>query len=143
MLAAQDRGQHRRYRRHDGLAKVGENLYVILESTIIKERYMSKTPDVFHAIADPNRRRLLAMMMTREHAVSELHSQFDMTVGAVSQHLKVLREAGLVRRRSAGRQRLYMAAPVALKEVHDWTEQFSKFWNSRLDRLGEVLDSEP
>ncbi len=103
---------------------------------------MSKTPDVFHAIADPNRRRLLGMMMAREHAVTELQSQFDMTIGAVSQHLKVLRDAGLVRRRSVGRQRLYRTDATALKEIHDWIDQFSAFWESRLDRLGEVLENE-
>ncbi|MGR3759453.1 ArsR/SmtB family transcription factor [Roseobacteraceae bacterium NS-SX3] len=104
---------------------------------------MSNSNDVFHAISDPNRRRLLSLMMSGEQSVTELKSQFDMTIGAVSQHLKVLREAGLVHRRSAGRQRLYRAEPAALKEVHDWAGQFSRFWESRLDLLGEVLDNEP
>ncbi len=103
---------------------------------------MSKSTDVFHAISDPNRRRLLSLMIAREQSVTELKSQFDITIGAVSQHLKVLREAGLVRHRSVGRQRLYRTEPAALKEVHDWTEQFNRFWQSRLDRLGEVLDNE-
>ncbi|PWE29370.1 transcriptional regulator [Maritimibacter sp. 55A14] len=104
---------------------------------------MGKSTDVFHAIADPNRRRLLSLMMAREQSVTELKSRFDMTMGAVSQHLKVLSDAGLVERRSAGKQRLYRTRAVALKEVHDWTEQFSRFWQSRLDRLGDVLDGEP
>jgi DNA-binding transcriptional ArsR family regulator len=102
---------------------------------------MSKSTDVFQAISDPNRRRLLSLMMAHEQSVTELKSRFDMTIGAVSQHLKVLHDAGLVRRRSAGRQRFYRTEPAALKEVHDWTEQFSRFWKSRLDRLGDVLDN--
>ena len=101
---------------------------------------MDKSVDVFHAISDPNRRRLLSLMIGRERSVSELQSRFDITIGAISQHLRILREAGLVHRRSAGRRRLYRAQPAALKEVHDWTEQFSQFWHSRLDRLGDVLD---
>lgn len=101
---------------------------------------MSKPTDVFQAISDHNRRRLLSLMMTEEQSVTQLKSRFDITIGAVSQHLKVLHDAGLVQRRSAGRQRFYRAEPAALKEVHDWTQQFSRFWNSRLDRLGDVLD---
>jgi DNA-binding transcriptional ArsR family regulator len=101
---------------------------------------MSKSFDVFQAISDPNRRRLLSLMMTDEQSVTQLKSRFNITIGAVSQHLKVLHDAGLVRRRSAGRNRFYRTEPAALKEVHDWTEQFSLFWNSRLDRLGDVLD---
>lgn len=104
---------------------------------------MSNNADVFFAIADPNRRKLLDLLRDREHSVSELLPKFRITMGAISQHLKVLHQSGLVDRRAAGRQRFYRAEPKALKEVHDWTEQFSEFWRNRLDRLGEVLDNEP
>lgn len=97
-------------------------------------------PEVYLAIADANRRRLLELLSEREHSVQELVPHFKVTVGAVSQHLKILLDSGLVMRRKQGRYRYYRASPRALKEVHDWTRRFERFWESRLDRLGEYLD---
>ncbi len=99
--------------------------------------------DVYHAISDPNRRRLLDLLSGQERSVQDLMPFFTVTVGAISQHLKVLLECGLVLRRKQGRHRLYQANPRALKEVHDWTAQFSAFWESRLDRLGDYLEEAP
>lgn len=96
--------------------------------------------DVYHAIADGNRRKLLELLSVQEKTVQELMVHFDVTVGAVSQHLKILLANGLVTRRKRGRFRLYRANPRALKEVHDWTEQYRRFWDTRLDRLGAYLD---
>ena len=96
--------------------------------------------DVYHAIADANRRRLLQLVSQQERSVQELVPYFDMTVGAVSQYLKILLMNGLVARRKEGRFRFYRANPGALKEVHDWTEQYRRFWETRLDRLGDYLD---
>jgi DNA-binding transcriptional ArsR family regulator len=104
---------------------------------------LSKTPDVYQAIADVNRRRLLELLCEKERAVQELVPYFGMTFGAISQHLKILRETGLVSRREEGRFRYYRATLEALKEVHDWTEQCRRFWESRLDQLGDVLDDTP
>lgn len=101
------------------------------------------TADVYHAISDPNRRRLLDLLSGGEHSVQDLMPFFTVTVGAISQHLKVLLECGLVLRRKQGRHRVYRANPQALREVHDWTAQFSTFWESRLDRLGDYLDEAP
>ena len=100
----------------------------------------NKTPDVFHAIADPNRRRLLDLLREEEHCVQDLVPHLGVTIGAVSQHLKILLESGLVTRRKAGRHRYYRAAPQALDEVHDWTQRYRAFWESRLDRLGRYLE---
>ena len=75
--------------------------------------------------------------------MQDLMPHFTVTIGAISQHLKVLLQAGLVLRRVEGRYRLYRATPEALREVHDWTTQFSVFWEPRLDRLGEYLDETP
>ena len=100
-------------------------------------------PDVFHAIADPNRRRLLDLLLAEERCVQELVPHLGITIGAVSQHLKVLLESGLVTRRKAGRYRYYRAAPEALDQVYRWTQQYRAFWQRRLDRLGEVLDERP
>jgi|SRR4051794_35776819 DNA-binding transcriptional ArsR family regulator len=99
--------------------------------------------DVFHAIADPNRRRMLDTLAGGELAAQELARQFDMSFAAVSQHLKVLHEAGLVERRAQGRQRIYRLAPSRLREVEDWTARYRRFWRGRLRRLHAYLDEEP
>jgi DNA-binding transcriptional ArsR family regulator len=100
----------------------------------------SKLPDVFHAVADANRRRLLDLLRERERCVQDLVPHLRITVGAVSQHLKVLLAAGLVTRRKQGRHRYYRATPEALREIHEWTEQYEKFWQGRLKKLGQYLD---
>jgi DNA-binding transcriptional ArsR family regulator len=99
--------------------------------------------DVYHAIADPNRRKLLELLAGGERSVQAMMPHFDVTIGAVSQHLQILLESGLVAREKRGRFRFYRASPEALKEVHDWTRQYSRFWESRLDRLGDYLDGTP
>jgi DNA-binding transcriptional ArsR family regulator len=96
--------------------------------------------NVYQAIADGNRRRLMELLYEHERSVQELMPYFDVTVGAISQHLKILLTSGLVVRRKQGRFRYYRARPAALKEVHDWTDQYREFWESRLDRLGDYLD---
>lgn len=104
---------------------------------------MDKHISVYQAISDPKRRRLLDLLSRQEHSVQELMPYFNVTLGAISQHLKVLLEGGLVARRKKGRFRYYRARPRALKEVHEWTEQYRQFWESRLDQLGDYLDDAP
>lgn len=99
-----------------------------------------KSTDVFHAIGDANRRKLLDLLRDEERSVQALVPHFEITVGAVSQHLKVLLDSGLVVRRKQGRFRYYRAEPKALKSVHEWTARYRRFWESRLDRLGSFLD---
>ena len=96
--------------------------------------------NVYQAIADPNRRKLLELLTDKEQSVQELVPHFDVTLGAISQHLKVLLDSRLVVRRKQGRFRFYRARPRRLKEVHEWTRQFQQFWEPRLDRLGDYLD---
>ncbi len=100
-----------------------------------------KEPDVFHAIADKNRRKLLDLLSGDELPVKEIATHFDISMPAVSQHLKVLLNANLVSKRTAGPLRLYQARPDALREVHQWTSRYEKFWKRRLGKLGEYLDS--
>ena len=94
---------------------------------------------VFRALADPTRRALLTSLQQREQSVSELTSQFDMTQSAVSQHLRVLREARIVSERKVGRLRLYEFHPEPLLLVKEWLEQHVEFWVSRFENLGEHL----
>ena len=96
--------------------------------------------DVFHAIADPNRRKMLELLTGKERTVNELLSHFNVTVGAISQHLKVLLESQLVVRRKEGRYRYYRADPARLKEVYDWASQYEMFWMGRMRKLGKYLD---
>lgn len=95
---------------------------------------------VFHAIADPNRRRLMDLLAEGEKSVQELAQGFDITVAAVSQHLAVLLDSRLVSRRAQGRQRLYRLDAAPLRVVDEWTSQHRRFWQSRLKRLHDYLD---
>jgi DNA-binding transcriptional ArsR family regulator len=104
---------------------------------------MRSAVDVFHAIADPNRRKLLDMLADGDLPAQELANSFDFSFAAVSQHLKVLHKAGLVKRRAAGRQRIYSLAPLRLRQVDDWTARYRKFWQRRLERLRSYLDTRP
>lgn len=96
--------------------------------------------DVFHAIADSNRRVILDLLAKQERPVQEIVEHFDISFQGVSQHLAVLADAGLVRRRKVGRYRYYRTSSLALKEVYDWVSQYRRFWRGRLDRLGDYLD---
>ena len=96
---------------------------------------------IFHAIADGNRRKLLVLLAQKEMAVQDLVAPLGVTVGAVSQHLKILRESGLVTRRKAGRHRYYRAVPGSLDGVRDWTENYRRFWESQFDALEEFIDN--
>jgi DNA-binding transcriptional ArsR family regulator len=101
----------------------------------------SSDTDVFHAIADPHRRRLLDLLTAGDLPAQELADRFTISFAAVSQHLKVLREAGLVARRAEGRQRIYSLTPERLQEVADWSAGYRKFWESRLKRLHAYLNA--
>ena len=100
------------------------------------------TEEVFRAIADPNRRRMLELLAAGDFPAQELAAHFDMTFAAVSQHLKVLLGAGLVARRAAGRTRIYRLTPDKLLAVEEWTATYRKFWHNRLQRLGKYLDDQ-
>lgn len=98
-------------------------------------------PDVFFAIADPTRRSLLLRLAREgEKNVTELLKPLSMSQPAVSKHLRCLREAGLVRRRMAGRERLYRIEARKLRHVHDWVSHFEAYWEEKLDSLGEYLE---
>ena len=99
--------------------------------------------DVFHAIADPTRRRLLDLLGEGERPVRSLAEPFDITRPAISQHLRILREAGLVSERRVGRERRYRIEPDRLREVSDWVARYERFWQDRLDRLGRHLEEAP
>ena len=96
--------------------------------------------DVFHAVADPTRRAILDRLRAGGVAVAELASGFDMTRPAVSKHLRVLREADLVREERDGRQRVYRLNPEPLRDVSQWVESYRRFWPANLMSLKRHLE---
>jgi DNA-binding transcriptional ArsR family regulator len=97
------------------------------------------TTDAFNAVAEPRRRQILDLLGDGERTVNEIVAELPVSQPQVSKHLKVLKEVGLVRSRSVGRQRLYRLDPLALKPIHDWVQDYEQMWNERLDRLDGYL----
>jgi DNA-binding transcriptional ArsR family regulator len=93
----------------------------------------------FSALADPTRRAILARLALGETSVSELAEPFDMSLPAVSKHLKVLERAGLIARGREAQWRPCRIEPEALKHVDDWLEDYRRLWNERFDRLDDYL----
>ena len=91
------------------------------------------------AIADPTRRRIVELLAVRERTAGELVSEFDMSAPAISQHLKVLREAGLVTVRPEGQTRVQVLNPAGFGELEGWLEKTRAFWSHRLDDLEREL----
>ena len=94
---------------------------------------------VFLALADPSRRAIFESLTQGEAAVKDLTARFDISQPAVSQHLAVLREAGLVDGRREGRLVIYRIEPNGLKPLVDWIEHYQAFWTDRIDRLQRLL----
>jgi DNA-binding transcriptional ArsR family regulator len=93
----------------------------------------------FAALADPTRRAILARLALGETSVTKLAEPFDMSLPAVSKHLKVLERAGLIARGREAQWRPCRIEPNALKGVDDWLENYRNLWNERLDRLDVYL----
>jgi DNA-binding transcriptional ArsR family regulator len=99
--------------------------------------------DAYRAISAPSRRALLDLLQERERTVTELVEFMDMSQPAVSQHLRVLHEAGLVTYRKDGRHRVYRLHAEPLREVLDWVGRYERFWRRKLDALGQYLEEHP
>ena len=97
------------------------------------------TSDAFNAIAEPQRREILALLRSGELPVTDLARVLGMTQPQASKHLRVLREVGLVRVRGAGKQRLYRLDARGLRPVHEWAGGFEEFWNETFGRLDEYV----
>src|SRR4051812_24170569 len=95
--------------------------------------------DVFAAISHPARRRMLDLLAEGDRSVSAVAGRFEMSRPAVSQHLRVLLDAGLVTEEQHGRERRYHFVPRRLAEVRDWVALYERFWDDRLGRLGKLL----
>ncbi len=99
--------------------------------------------DSFHALAEPTRRRIVEML-AQEGALSatDIHARFTVSAPAISQHLKVLREAGLVSVEKRAQQRIYRVNPQAMLEVEQWAKRLRELWDRRFDALDALLKEE-
>ena len=95
---------------------------------------------MWHALADPNRRAVLALLLERPRPVGELVEQLGLSQPGTSKHLKVLREAGLVQVRQDANRRVYALDPGPIRELDVWLAPYRRLWNESLDELGRHLD---
>src|SRR5439155_6165348 len=99
--------------------------------------------DKFKALGEPTRRSILEMLASRgQMSATAIADQFQVSAPAISQHVKVLREARLVQMEKRAQQHLYRINPDALHEVEDWARQISALWDQRFDALDKVLERE-
>jgi DNA-binding transcriptional ArsR family regulator len=99
--------------------------------------------DIFTALAEPTRRSIIEMLAQKgELSATDISDTFDSSPPAISQHLKILREAKLVRVEKRSRQRIYQINPSAMNEIEQWAKQTTEMWNQRLDKLDKVLQIE-
>ena len=98
--------------------------------------------DVFQAIADPNRRAILDMLAGQSMNLNAIADKFDISRPAISKHVRILTECGLLIIEQQGRERYCKASPAKLKEVRDWTEHFSRYWDQKLNSLKNYIENE-
>jgi len=96
--------------------------------------------DAFAAVAEPTRRRLLDQLLDGERSVGELVERLEVSQPVVSKHLRVLRDAGLVRARIAAQRRCYRLEPAGLATIESWLEAYRRAWARRLDALEAHLE---
>jgi DNA-binding transcriptional ArsR family regulator len=99
--------------------------------------------DIFYALADPTRRKILELLASKgQLTATEIYTNFPVSPPAISQHLKVLREARLVKMEKRAQQRIYQINPQAMLELEDWSKQLAQLWNQRFDALDELIKVE-
>ena len=96
---------------------------------------------IFQALADPSRRAIFEALTQGEAAVKDLTARFAISQPAVSQHLAVLKDAGLVHDRREGRRVYYKVEPLGLRPLIDWIAHYRAFWTERVDRLEKLLEN--
>ncbi len=98
--------------------------------------------DTFTVLADPTRRQIIESLCMGERAFGEIAEQFEMSRPAVSQHLKVLRDADIVRVRAEAQRRIYSLNDEGLDDVDEWLQKVRRYWLGRLDKLAQALRDE-
>ncbi len=107
---------------------------------IYKLCYIPHMDELLTVLADPTRREIIALLAERERSAGELVAAFTVSQPAISRHLRVLREAGLVRVRGEGQRRIYRLDPAPLAALDAWLARYRHFWSARLDALERRLD---
>ena len=102
-------------------------------------RIADRDQDVFGAISHPARRRMLDLLLEDDSSVNAIAGHFKMSRPAVSQHLRILLDAGLLAEQRHGRERRYRLVPERLGPVRDWIAHYEQFWDERLQRLQKLL----
>lgn len=103
---------------------------------------LSQKHDVFQAIADPTRRGLLRLLGDRELPVTVISSHFPMTRTAVSKHLRILSDAGLVKERKVGRETRYRLDADPLRELKSWLAYYERYWENKMEVLKRYVESD-
>ncbi|MBE5097922.1 ArsR/SmtB family transcription factor [Priestia aryabhattai] len=96
--------------------------------------------DIFQAIADPTRRKVLELLSEKELPISEITSHFSISRTAIVKHLHILSEADLVHGQKKGREKVYYLQPEPLKEVKDWLAYYEQFWMNKLSILQHIVE---
>ena len=112
-------------------------MYLQLNDCILLFEVMKR--DIFQAIADPTRRAIIVLIALQAMTPNALAEHFDMTRQAVSKHLRILIECGLIKPEQQGREIYYSLEIEKMKEIDKWIEQFRKIWETRFNQLDEVL----
>lgn len=98
--------------------------------------------DIFTALAEPRRREIVELLAGHgQMSATEISNEFKITAAAISQHLKVLREAEILKMEKQAQRRLYQINPLALDELEEWVRTMKKTWEARFDQLDELLKS--
>lgn len=103
---------------------------------------MDTRRDVFQAIADPTRREIINLISRKALNLNAIAEKFEVSRQAISLHIKILSECGLVAVRQEGRERYCEAQLQKLQEVSQWVKQYELFWNNKLDALGDFLKND-
>ena len=106
---------------------------------MVKQEHTDDLDQIFHALADPTRREMIRMMSSKERTVSELAEPFDMSLAAISKHIKVLEQAHLLNRTVQGRTHICHLDGRALSQATAWLRLYEQFWNKRFDLLEAEL----
>jgi DNA-binding transcriptional ArsR family regulator len=112
-------------------------LYLQLNSCAFKDEYMRR--DVFQAIADPTRREIINLIAQQSLTPNSVADSFDVSRQAISKHIKILTECGLIVIQQKGRERYCYIQPEKFDEVTDWLDGFRKLWEHRFDKLDNLL----
>jgi DNA-binding transcriptional ArsR family regulator len=114
--------------------------HIFASKHLHKQPGMESRRDVFQAIADPTRRQIISMITKQSLNLNSLAEKFDVTRQAISLHVKILTECGLIVIRQQGRERFCEAKLDKLNEVSAWIEQYRQYWESKFDSLETYLD---